>query len=322
VRVRTHDLDEATQATTGASILHKTELVSPRERFDYLASLVRLKHIALGCVSERGRLNICAGPSSSSFLVRLGLGGVCEHRLAGEIVLLGDAWAVVQSPDDLATIRTDEFFQTIGLTIREAAIASELEKLLGHPLGARITFEPGMNMRTVLGQRFRHEAIQLCLGLDRTFGHNPEPVLAIQETERSLVTLLIEGHRHNYTRLLNRQTSAGPWQVRAAEEFIREYADQPLSLGDLAVVAGVSARTLQFSFRKHRRRSPMQFLRDARLDRVRAELLTPDNHTSVTATAAQWGFLHFGRFAAHYEKRYGEAPSRSLRRGKAFLSQT
>ena len=305
VRVKTHDLDEATVATTGASISHETELVCPREKFDYCASLVRLTNIALGFVTEHGRLNIRAGPSSSSFLVRLSFGGVCEHRLAGEIVLLSRDWTVVQSPEDFAKIRTDEFFETLGLTIKEAAIARELENRLGHPLGAGVKFAPGMNMRTVLGQKFRHEAIRLCLELDKNLANHPEHSLALQQMERSLVSLLIEGHRHNYTRLLNRETSAGPWQVRAAEEFIHEHADQPLSLGDLAALAGVSARTLQFSFRKHRGCSPLQFLRATRLDRVRAELLTSEDRQSVTAAAARWGFLHFGRFAGEYRKRYG-----------------
>lgn len=254
-------------------------------------------------------------------MIRLGLAGACEHRLAGETVLLSQDWAVVQSPEDLAKIKTSESFQTLALTIKASAITGELENRLARSAGAGIRFAREMNMRTVLGQRFRPQAIRLSLEPDKNSADRSERSLALQEMERSLVSLLIEGHRRNYTRLLNRETSAGPWQVRAVEEFIHEHADLPLSLGDLAALTGVSARTLQFSFSKHRGVSPMQFLRATRLDRVRGELLRPDNRTSVTDSAARWGFLHFGRFAAEHRQRYQEMPSASLRRTKSLRSE-
>lgn len=186
VRVRTHDLDEATAATTGASVPHQTELVAPREKFDYCASLVRLKSTALGFVTARGRLNINAGPSSSAVMIRLGLAGACEHRLAGETVLLSQDWAVVQSPEDLAKIKTSESFQTLALTIKASAITGELENRLAHSAGAGIRFAPEMNMRTVLGQRFRQQAIRLSLELDKNSANRRERSLALQEMERSL----------------------------------------------------------------------------------------------------------------------------------------
>jgi len=309
VLLETHDFDKATEATARAMLDHKAELASPREKFHCSLSHARLTDISLGYWIGQGRLDIRAGPST--YLVRMQFDGACEYRLARETVLLSRDWTVIQSPEDVGKIRTSECSKILGFAIDEAAVAREMENRLGHPLGVRIKFAPGMNTESAIGQLFRREVIGLCLELDKNYTER----LGIRQMERSLISLLIDGHLHNYNRILHRETSTGPWQVRAVEEFIREHADQALSLGDLAVVAGVSARALQFSFRKHRGCSPMRFLRATRLERVRAELLTSEDRTSVSAAATKWGFLHFGRFAAEYRKRYAETPFTSLRRG-------
>jgi transcriptional regulator GlxA family with amidase domain len=51
----------------------------------------------------------------------------------------------------------------------------------------------------------------------------------------------------------------------------------------------------------------MTHVRNRRLERVRAALLTSEESTSVVALDA--GFTHLGRFAAAYRERFGELPS-------------
>ena len=57
----------------------------------------------------------------------------------------------------------------------------------------------------------------------------------------------------------------------------------------------------------------MRWLRELRLQGARADLRRGDG--SVADIALRWGFGHFGRFAADYARRFGEAPSRTLRQG-------
>jgi AraC-like DNA-binding protein len=49
-----------------------------------------------------------------------------------------------------------------------------------------------------------------------------------------------------------------------------------------------------------------------RLHRVRSALQTAEPETTVTAIAVEFGFWHFGRFAAAYRKLFGESPSATL----------
>jgi AraC-like DNA-binding protein len=60
----------------------------------------------------------------------------------------------------------------------------------------------------------------------------------------------------------------------------------------------------------------MQFLRKLRLERAHDDLSQPNQGASVTGTASRWGFLHFGRFAAEYQMRFGEKPSQTLQRSR------
>jgi transcriptional regulator GlxA family with amidase domain len=58
----------------------------------------------------------------------------------------------------------------------------------------------------------------------------------------------------------------------------------------------------------------MAVLKSIRLERAHAELESPDAPASVTGVALKWGFVHLGRFAQDYRRRFGRLPSETLRR--------
>jgi len=59
--------------------------------------------------------------------------------------------------------------------------------------------------------------------------------------------------------------------------------------------------------------SPMTYVRQTRLDGVRADLQRGVDDTKVSDVAFSWGFNHLGRFAQNYERKFGESPSHTLR---------
>lgn len=105
-----------------------------------------------------------------------------------------------------------------------------------------------------------------------------------------------------------------PRHVLAAEQHIREHACEAPTLSELASAAGVSVRTLNAAFRKFRDCTPMQALREARLNGVRAELLNAPVGATVRDIAAGWGYANFGLFAAVYRRRFSEFPAATLAR--------
>jgi AraC-like DNA-binding protein len=94
--------------------------------------------------------------------------------------------------------------------------------------------------------------------------------------------------------------------VRRAEAYIRSNMSRSIRLEDIARAAGVSVRTLQTSFQRDRHVTPMQYLRNLRLDAARERLLAG---TAVSEAALDTGFSHQGRFAHYYRGRFGHSPS-------------
>ncbi|MGU7778777.1 AraC family transcriptional regulator [Burkholderia sp. PU8-34] len=96
-------------------------------------------------------------------------------------------------------------------------------------------------------------------------------------------------------------------QMDALLEFIDARLCAPISLEDLARAAGVSFRTLNVLCRRYHGATPMELLRNIRLDAARVQLLT-DPRASITDTALTFGFGHHGRFSAYYFARFNELP--------------
>lgn len=82
----------------------------------------------------------------------------------------------------------------------------------------------------------------------------------------------------------------------------------PLAIGDLAAHCGIGIRALEKNFRRHLGTTPLDFLRNLRLDKARRLLKDGASHWSVTGAALEAGFPNLGRFAAFYRRRFGEFP--------------
>ena len=106
-----------------------------------------------------------------------------------------------------------------------------------------------------------------------------------------------------------------PQPLRRALVFIDENAADPITLNEIAGAARLSPRGLQAAFRRHLKTTPLGYLRSIRLERAHRDLqgAEPGDGASVAALAAKWGFIHLGRFATEYRRRFGVYPSQTLR---------
>lgn len=110
---------------------------------------------------------------------------------------------------------------------------------------------------------------------------------------------------------------AHPAALRRAVAFIEDNAHHDLTPAQIAAWSHVSIRSLQVAFRRHLDTTPMAYLREVRMARVRRDLVTGDGSEGVAQIAARWGFLHQGHFGQSYRRSYGETPGATLRRGSA-----
>ncbi len=100
--------------------------------------------------------------------------------------------------------------------------------------------------------------------------------------------------------------------VRRSQEISLESDDVPTVL-DLCHHIRISRRTLQYSFQNIVGTTPTAYLRSIRLNAVRRFLMTTPETVRIGDAAAQFGFCHFGRFAAYYYQHFHELPSRTPR---------
>ncbi|MFP5078573.1 helix-turn-helix transcriptional regulator [Rhizobium sp. YIM 134829] len=97
------------------------------------------------------------------------------------------------------------------------------------------------------------------------------------------------------------------WHVRRAIDYIEANLQNRISVAEIAAVAHTGVRSLQLSFRRELGKTPVQYILERRLARVRADLLSADRDDASIATIAnRWGFPHLGDFTRRYRTLYGE----------------
>jgi AraC-like DNA-binding protein len=106
-----------------------------------------------------------------------------------------------------------------------------------------------------------------------------------------------------------------PAAARRAAAFIDAQADHPITVPEIAEAAGVTARALQYAFRRHYGTTPTGYLRRVRLERAHRDLREADpvNGVTVAAIARKWGWANPSQFTAAYRLQFGQPPSQTLR---------
>lgn len=111
-----------------------------------------------------------------------------------------------------------------------------------------------------------------------------------------------------------RTTKTRPRALQEALRFIDANCRYHISIRDIAAAGGVTPRTMQYAFREHLNTTPLEYLRQLRLELAHRELIAADPaRDTVTAIAGRCGFSHPGRFSSEYKKAFGTEPSNTLR---------
>jgi AraC-like DNA-binding protein len=212
-------------------------------------------------------------------------------------------------------LRFDHGFEHLALKIETHALTRKLGAIAGISPNKPILFEVDPKFDHPAAKRLR----RVVRFLAEELSSKPKEMSAIvlAETEQALMTWFLFGNQNNYSHLLaERPRSVAPWQVRRVEEHIEACWDQPITIEELAALAGTSARSVFHAFKQSRGYSPMIFLRQIRLQRAWQMLAFGDEDVSVTEVAYACGFGNLGHFARYFRTKYGEAPSAVLSRAR------
>lgn len=104
--------------------------------------------------------------------------------------------------------------------------------------------------------------------------------------------------------------------VKKAEELMDTHPEKYFSIQQIANDVLTSPRNLQLVFKKCRGYTPMQFLKERKLQRARLLLFEAETSNSIKKIAIESGFLNMSTFSKHYQELFGELPSKTLLNAK------
>ena len=306
------DLDETRAHVARVFCDHRLTLGDGERRIDARQHVARLGETTLSYLDYGGAVEIDSRPLHSFYLVSMPLRGAAAIRCGGDEILSTPALASVPHPDDELSMGWHRDTPHLIVRFERPSLEARLRDLLDRPLTEPLRFELGFDLSGAAGVRWRI-ALELALAEIAAADIATNAGLGVGPLEDLLGTLLLCALPSNYsTALRTRAAPPGPRHVRTAVAFIDAHTGEPLTAAAIARAADVSVRSLQEGFRRTVGKAPMAYLRDARLDRVHADLQA--GGATVTEAACRWGFTHLGRFAGAYRSRFGESPSATRRR--------
>lgn len=316
--MRTRNLDEAIAAVAEVYCPHTIQVVGPAREIDACLTVESPTSQPLVTLSYSTAVDIDALNFSGLFLVMhcaRGAAAATQEKRTAE-------WRMGQTMPFSAgfdtTLSFDQTFAQKSIRLDVDRLEAQCARWLGHPLEQPLRFDLSP-FSDELEQIWRWALSYL----EWSENHGPRLTEAAKTAfDEFLLTLLLHHHPHNYSEEMARERRAPvPGLIRRAERFMSESADKPITVSDVAGHLGVSLRTLQAGFRHWRNATPTQFLRAARLGRVRDELLRAGDGITVTNVAISHGFSHLGRFSAQYAQAFGELPRETLRRGQSAFAR-
>lgn len=314
-RLHTRDVDEARIRVGDVLCRHDLRLPNRDSRLDAQLCGQGFDQVGLYSITYGAEVAISLDTWENAFLVEIPLVGAAEISDGRERFTANPELASVLSPTERLTMHWAAGIAQLITRFDRAALESHLGNMLGQQVRAPLTFSLGMDL-TQPASRSWLSVVNLLRREVESNGAMLTQPLAVRQLEGLLMTQLLLAQPSNYTpALLGEQPRVPPPTVKRAMDLIEAHAAEPLTVEDIAEAVGVGARALQDGFRRHLETTPMAYLRDVRLERVRAELIAgAPGSTTITDVAFRWGFVHLGRFSRAYRQRFGETPSETLRR--------
>jgi AraC-like DNA-binding protein len=213
------------------------------------------------------------------------------------------------SPDLSTQLEFDARYAQRSIKLDIARLEALCARLVNHGLDRPLRFELRPFSEEL--EKMWSQALDLLLVFEKDGSHGM--VGASGGLDEFLLTLLLTKHPHNYSGDLQKGARPpAPRLIRDAE-YLMTQGDSAMTVGQIAAHLRVSLRTLEAGFREYKGITPLRRFREIRLQKVRDQLLSASNATSVTSVAMANGFYHLPRFSAYYRSAFGETPAATLR---------
>ncbi len=196
-------------------------------------------------------------------------------------------------------------------------MTAHVTRLIGRNMVKPLVFDPEFDLATEAAMRW-NAAVQLVHTEVYHSGSLMQHGRGIGAVEELVISSLLYLQPSTYHADITEPPSSSRRRavIQEAIDYVDGHLAERITMASLARAVHMSVRSVQQGFREEVGMTPMTFVRERRLERVHSELADaiPSDGVTVTAVAERWGFHHLGSFGVEYRKRWGEAPSETLRR--------
>lgn len=319
VSFRSSDLDETRHVLARYFYTNFADFLEPHAPLATRLTVTRLGPLTLGDVQFGTDLRMWFGELGAYHVSTPLAGQLLWRQGGGDVRRANPSNALVCQPvGDTRLERFPAEGHVLALKIDPHALESELARMLDAPVRSPVPLGREFDLSRGRGRTWA-ELVRL-LATDAAeatgrggLGRHPLVGARLQEM---LLTVLLLAVDHPYRERLDDAVppAPAPRSVRRAMDVIQTHPEWPFTVAQLAEIADVSPRSLQRGFQGHVGLSPLAYLSQVRLARVHQDLTSADPaRVTVTEVAYRWGFVHMGRFAGAYRRRYGQSPSQTLR---------
>ncbi|MCU4338074.1 AraC family transcriptional regulator [Acinetobacter dispersus] len=256
--------------------------------------------------------------SADFYLFRITLEGQCELKFDRQQIVQSEGIMSVTHPHMRQQIITNQHCRNIILKLAQQDIETQLFNMLGCRSQEPLRFNSSLSC----GLEGIDAIIETLNYLCHAYYNIRNWSFISASFSQYLIELILLKIPNNYTERLNAQRQQLlPSYIKRAQQYIQEHIQQTISLADLSQYCEVSIRTLQKGFSQYLQQSPVEYIREQRLERVHLALQQAPSHETVTDILLDHGIQSFGHFSSLYKKRYGCLPSHTLKKDAVPVHQ-
>lgn len=310
----TDDLEEARHRVAAEFCAHRLEPVGRDRDHAVRFNTVVGEAVSVSWLDYGGAVRLRPEPFRSFVLVQIPLASCSTVRSGRREVRSGPGVATVPDPDLPSDMTREAGNAHLLVRLDRATVSRHWDRLTGPDRTVAPQLAPSLDLRTPAGRAWADAVELLRTVLEEPDAGSRRAVLRGQAERMVIEQFLLAQRHHGPLLFAPAGANPAPRAIREAEHYLVGHARQDVTVEDAAAAVGLSPRALQAGFRRHLGTTPTERLREARLLGAHRELRSADpTAVTVSDVASAWGFGHLGRFASTYRRRFGQAPSQTLR---------
>ena len=306
------DFEAVLDYVSGALAPHQMRAQQP-ENMKAKLRAIDLDPIQVVDIEYGTPVSIDAGEIAGCYFVHMTSAGQSSMRTGGLQSLMTPGEIHVSSPNSAMGCQMSAESRHLTVKLPASAFEEYLNQTLNIAVSRPLVFYPDQHCDRELPLAWQNVVAHLI-----DLSEIAPAILSNSHIRKQYAQVLVDMLLNNYSNSYSEQIALygndiSPWHVRRAREIIHASLEESISVTELAKQVGVSVRSLQNGFRQFLGQTPVEYVRQHRLEKLHSLLMECGPDSSVTELMLDSGIVNFGRYAQYYRQQYGCRPSEALR---------